>query len=116
MGWFRSDDRYSDPFRARINVAGLREARIKRISAYAAVYLLWGGVYLAIRVLVDVLPPFLVAGFRYSLAALCFLPLSFLRRDPRPEKHQLGNGVWTGITMLAVGYGVVFWAEQRLAS
>jgi drug/metabolite transporter (DMT)-like permease len=89
---------------------------IKRIPAYAAIYLLWGGAYLAVRVLVLVLPPFLVAGLRYSLAALLLVPVILMRSDPAPTWRQLFNALWTGATMLTVGYGAVFWAAQRLPS
>ena len=89
---------------------------IKRISAYAAIYLLWGGAYLAVRVLVHVLPPFFVAGVRYSLAALFLVPVILVRGDPIPSRRQLLNTIWTGVTMLGVGYGIVFWAENRLPS
>ena len=89
---------------------------IKRISAYAAIYLLWGGAYLAVRVLVHVLPPFFVAGVRYSLAALFLIPVILMRGDPIPSRRQLLNTLWTGVTMLGVGYGIVFWAENCLPS
>ena len=89
---------------------------VKRISAFGAIYLLWGGAYLAIGALVHLLPPFLVAGIRYGLAAVLLVPVILLRNDPAPSWRQLLNTVWTGAAMLAVGYGVVFWAEQRLSS
>ena len=89
---------------------------ISRITAYAAIYLLWGGAYLAVRVLVLVLPPFLVAGLRYSVAALLLVPVIVMRSDPAPTWRQLSNALWTGATMLTVGYGAVFWAAQRLPS
>jgi drug/metabolite transporter (DMT)-like permease len=89
---------------------------IKRIPAFGAIYLLWGGAYLAISVLVHVLPPFLVAGIRYSLAAALLFPVILVCNHPTPSWRQLLNTVWTGVAMLTVGYGVVFWAEQRLSS
>ena len=89
---------------------------VKRISAFGAIYLLWGGAYLAISAVVHLLPPFLVAGIRYGFAAVLLVPVILLRNDPAPSWRQLLNTVWTGAAMLAVGYGVVFWAEQRLSS
>ncbi|HEY9138019.1 MAG TPA: EamA family transporter [Terriglobus sp.] len=89
---------------------------VKRIAAYAAVYLLWGGVYLVIRVLVVRLPPFFTAAARYSLGALCLLLVSFWRREALPNRRQTMDAAWTGVMMLAVGFGVVFWAERQLAS
>jgi drug/metabolite transporter (DMT)-like permease len=89
---------------------------IKRIFAYAATYLLWGGAYLAVRVLVQVIPSFFAAGARYCLAALCLAPFIFLPRAPAPSWRQSCNAVWTGLLLLVAGYGVVFWAEKRLSS
>jgi drug/metabolite transporter (DMT)-like permease len=89
---------------------------IKRIFAYAAIYLLWGGAYLAVRVLVEVVPSFLAAGARYFLAALCLVPFIFLSRSQTPSLRQSWNAVWTGVLLLVAGYGVVFWAEKRLPS
>jgi hypothetical protein len=37
------------------------------IFAFAAVYLIWGSTYMAIRIAVAVLPPFLLAGARFHL-------------------------------------------------
>jgi drug/metabolite transporter (DMT)-like permease len=90
--------------------------RFRRIPAYAAIYLLWGGAYLAVRVLVLEFPPFLVAGLRYCLAAVCLVPIILLQRAPAPERRQVFNAAWTGALMLSAGYGIVFWAEQRSPS
>jgi len=89
---------------------------IRRFTAYAAIYLLWGGAYLAVRVLVQKFPPFSVAGLRYSLAAVSLLPILLLRRVSVPSRQQMFNAAWTGLLLLAAGYGIVFWAEQRLPS
>lgn len=89
---------------------------IRRISAYAAIYLLWGGAYLAVRILVQACPPFFAAGLRYCLAALCLVPVVLAQGPGAPTWRQALNAMWTGAMMLAAGYGVVFWAERRLPS
>jgi drug/metabolite transporter (DMT)-like permease len=89
---------------------------IRRVAAYAAIYLLWGGAYVAIRRLVEVLPPFFAAGLRYGLAALFLLPVLLLFARPAITRRQAFNGAWSGITLLVFGYSVVFWTEQRLPS
>ena len=45
-------------------------APIAVVLALAAVYLVWGSAYLAMRFAVETLPPFLMAGSRYALAGL----------------------------------------------
>jgi drug/metabolite transporter (DMT)-like permease len=89
---------------------------IRRIAAYAAIYLLWGGAYVAIRLLVEVIPPFFAAGLRYGLAALFLVPALLLSAMPAMTRRQAWNGAWSGITLLVPGYSVVFWTEQRLPS
>jgi drug/metabolite transporter (DMT)-like permease len=89
---------------------------VKCLPAYAAIHLLWGGAYLAVHVLVRDFPPFLVAGLRYCLAAVCLIPIVLSQRGPAPHRRQVLNAAWTGVLMLAAGYGIVFWAEQRLSS
>jgi drug/metabolite transporter (DMT)-like permease len=90
---------------------------IKRIAAYAAIYVLWGGSYLAIRFVVAVIPPFLAAGIRYALGGLILLAFSAaIRREPLPEWKPALNAVLTGTALLALSYSVVYWAETRLDS
>src|SRR6185369_8987661 len=47
-----------------------RPSRVKVVLAFAAVYVLWGSTYLAIRLAIDTLPPFLMTGTRFTLAGL----------------------------------------------
>jgi drug/metabolite transporter (DMT)-like permease len=41
---------------------------IKLILAFSAVYLIWGSIYLAVKLANETLPPFLQTGFRYLIA------------------------------------------------
>src|SRR5215813_13282907 len=47
-----------------------RPSPVKIVLAFAAVYTLWGSTYLAIRLAIDTLPPFLMTGTRFTLAGL----------------------------------------------
>ncbi|HEY4381586.1 MAG TPA: EamA family transporter [Acidobacteriaceae bacterium] len=90
---------------------------IKRAAAYAAIYVLWGGSYLAIRLVVAAIPPFLAAGIRYSLGGLILLALSAgLRREPLPRWKPAMYAMLAGTALLTLSYGVVYWAETRLDS
>ena len=56
------------------------------VAAFATVYIVWGSTYLAMRVAVETLPPFVMAGCRFLIAGgVLFLWLSF-RGEPLPEK------------------------------
>ncbi len=91
--------------------------QLKRILAYTAIYLLWGGSYLAIHFVVQVIPPVFTAAARYSISGLILILFSyFYKRESLPSKRQVGNSFLTGIGMFALGYAGVFWAETRLPS
>ena len=64
----------SSPIRAR---AG-RDWRLW--LALATVYLVWGSTYLAIRVMVETVPPLLGAGLRFLLAGAALYPVLVARR------------------------------------
>jgi len=86
------------------------------IVAFAIVYVVWGSTYLAIRVAVETLPPFLMAGARFLIAgALMFVWLR-LKGVPMPDKKQWLHAAIAGVLMLLGGNGLVVWAEQTVSS
>ncbi len=92
---------------------------LRRILAYAAVYLLWGGTYLAVRTVVLVTPPFSAAALRFLISGLVLLAISRIRtgeRQPWPTRKEWTNSAKLGLVMFAFNYGCFFWAEQRLYS
>jgi drug/metabolite transporter (DMT)-like permease len=90
--------------------------RALRIVSYAAIYLLWGASFLAIRVVVAGVPPLLAAGFRFLLAGLVLFVWARLRGAVFPNLQQWRSAVLLGVGMFALDYGPLFWAEQRVAS
>ena len=91
-------------------------ASIKRIAAYAAIYVLWGASFLGIRVVVHAVPPFLAAGVRFFLAGLILVLYSLATRKPLPQGRQWRNLVILAITLFVGDYALLFWAEQKLPS
>jgi drug/metabolite transporter (DMT)-like permease len=95
--------------------------RARKILAYSAIYLLWGGSFLGIREVVAVTPPFLAASFRFFFAGL-FLLLVALVFPRKSRSHQrLTRRHWTniaviGLIMFTSEYACLFWAEQRISS
>ena len=71
---------------------------------------------MAIRVAVAALPPLLLAGVRSVLAGLILVGIAMLRRDAVPNRKQVTAAVATGLLFFLVGHGLLFWAEQRVAS
>jgi len=93
-----------------------RPARSLIIAAFAAVYLIWGSTYLAIRYAVDSLPPFLMAGSRFFVAGIILFAWMRWRRTPWPRGIEWRDATIAGSLMLLGGNGGVTWAEQTIPS
>ena len=93
-----------------------RPSRWKILLAFAIIYLVWGSTFLAIRIGVREVPPFLLAGIRFFVAGIVLYAWMRMKGTPSPTRRQ-----WTAISFLAVlifvfDYGLIFWAEKRVAS
>lgn len=86
------------------------------ITAFATVYIVWGSTYLAIRVAVESLPPFLLAGARFIIAGMLMFVWLRLKGLPMPDKKQWLHATIAGVLMLLGGNGLVVWAEQTVSS
>jgi drug/metabolite transporter (DMT)-like permease len=93
--------------------------RVRKILAYAAIYFLWSGSFLAIRILVagaHPVPPFFAAAFRFTLAGLILLIWSRLTGPLHVSRRQLLSAAALGLIMFTFDYAGLFWAETRVAS
>jgi drug/metabolite transporter (DMT)-like permease len=97
-------------------IARMRALGAARLAAYAVTWLVWGSTFLAIRVAVAHVPPLMLACIRSLLAGAVLVALAALRRDARPGRRQVAAAVVTGALFFLVGHGLLFWAEQRVAS
>ncbi len=91
--------------------------RGKALVAYLVVCVFWGSTYLAIKVGVGELPPFLFAGLRFLVAGLLVLGLALALGDrlPRRLSDWRTQGI-VGVLLLAGGNAFVVWAEQYTPS
>jgi drug/metabolite transporter (DMT)-like permease len=85
-------------------------------SALAAVYLIWGSTYLAIRYALETMPPFLMAATRFIVSGGFLYLLRRTLGDPRPKPVEWRNAAIIGIFLLVGGNGGVVWAEQFVTS
>src|SRR5215831_10306883 len=88
----------------------------KVLLAFAIIYFVWGSTFLAIRIGVREVPPFLLAGIRFLAAGVALYVWTRFRGVPSPTARQ-----WRAATLLAamifvLDYGLLFWAEQRVPS
>ena len=86
------------------------------LTAFAAVYLLWGSTYLGIRIAIESIPPLLMGGARFLAAGLVLYGVMRMRGAPRPEFIHWKNAAIVGALLLLVGNGGLTWAEQTVPS
>lgn len=92
-------------------------------AALAAVYLVWGSTYLAIRFALVSVPPFFQMGTRFLLAGALLMLFLRLRQENVPNFHKNDSAPWygrnaliIGTLMLAGGMGGVAVASQTIDS
>ena len=95
----------------------MSRSRLLIVLSFAAVYLIWGSTYLAIRYAIETLPPFLMAASRFMTAGL----MLFVWSVAQGESIRASLSLWPrafliGALLLLCGNGGVTWAEKYLAS
>jgi drug/metabolite transporter (DMT)-like permease len=87
------------------------------ISAFFAIYVIWGSTYLLNKIAVAELPPFMLAGIRFIVAGLLIFGIAaLLGKSLRITRKQLGNSFLAGFLFLSFGNGVVVWALKYVDS
>ncbi len=100
-----------------LSPASALPARALVLAAFAALYIIWGSTYLAIRFAIESMPPLLMAGTRSVVAgALLFAFTRGVRREPAAPARGWGHALVVGAGLLLVGNGGVTLAEQYVPS
>jgi drug/metabolite transporter (DMT)-like permease len=90
--------------------------RWKIVAAFLAVYIFWGMTYLAMRVAVEDIPPYLMAGSRFVLAGLVLYAWARRSGDAPPSRVNWKAATMVGLFLVLGGNASVAWAEQRVTS
>ncbi len=90
--------------------------RWKILLAFAIIYFVWGSTFLAIRVGVREVPPFLLAGMRFFAAGMALYLWMRAKGSASPSRPQWASATVLAVLIFLVDYGLVFWAEQRVPS
>ena len=90
--------------------------RLQIALAFLAIYTIWGSTYLAIRIAIETIPPFLMAGIRFLIAGAVLYLWTRLRGAPNPTRSNWKAATIVGGLLLLGGNGGVVWAEQHVPS
>jgi drug/metabolite transporter (DMT)-like permease len=88
----------------------------KILLAFAVIYFVWGSTFLAIRVGVHEVPPFLLAGMRFLVSGVVLYSWMRLKGVQNPTPRQWAGATLLGTLIFLVDYGCLFWAEQKVPS
>lgn len=88
----------------------------KVLLAFAIIYFVWGSTFLAIRVGVREVPPFLLAGMRFLVAGAVLYAGMRLKGTPSPAAREWGAAAFLAVLIFVFDYGLLFWAERRVPS
>jgi len=90
--------------------------RVQKALAFAVIYLAWGATFVAIRIAVGVIPPFLAAAIRFLIAGLLLYGFVRLRGAPRPTPREWRSLALLGTLVIFLDYSAYFWGERYVSS
>lgn len=91
-------------------------SKAKLIAAFAAIYVIWGSTYLAIKLAIETMPPFSMAAARFLIAGVLLYAWARMRSDVRVRPIHWLHALGLGALLLAGGNGCVVWAQQHIPS
>jgi drug/metabolite transporter (DMT)-like permease len=86
------------------------------VLSLLALYLIWSSTYLALRVVVESLPPLLMVSGRFLCAGLIMTVVLAVRGAPWPTLKELAAAIPGGVLFFLIGNGLVAVAEQVVPS
>lgn len=90
--------------------------KILLLTAFAALYLIWGSTYLAILFAIDTIPPLLMAGARFILAGVIMFIIARWQGATRTSIAEWRTALIVGACLLLGGNGGVTLSEQYISS
>jgi drug/metabolite transporter (DMT)-like permease len=88
-----------------------------QLLGYASLCLIWGSTWLAIRLVVRDIPPLEAAALRFLAASALLLGMAALQKRRWPADGRQWNAILVlSVSIMAVPYGLLFWAEQHVTS
>src|SRR5246127_5413915 len=91
-------------------------SRAHIVFAFAAIYLIWGSTYLAIRYAVETIPPLLMMGMRHVTAGALLYTWAWWRGVSTPRLREWLYPALVGTLLFLGGHGSLAWAETQVPS
>ena len=89
----------------------MKNSKLLIILSFISIYVIWGSTYLFNKIAVSELPPFFIAGIRFSTAGVLMLFLAILlKHNLSISKKQFLNSSIAAFFFLIYGNGVFVWA------
>lgn len=91
-------------------------SKAKIILAFLGIYVIWGSTYLAIKLAIDTLPPFMMASFRFLAAGLGFFAVLMMLGHERPKRRHWVSAAVLGTLLLSASNGSVVLATKTIST
>ena len=83
--------------------------------AFAAIYIIWGTTYLAIKIGIEDFPPFMMAAIRYLIAGVLLLGFALIKKEEIFSANAIRNMIM-GAFIMTFGQAIAFWSEKFISS
>lgn len=97
-------------------MTSVADIKFRAYAAWILICIVWGTTYLAIRVCLETVPPFLMGGIRYVIAGTLLAAGLAIRGERLPRPQAWTSLAILGFFLIGVGNGGVVWAEQTVTS
>jgi len=95
----------------------MNSEQIKILFGYIFICLVWGSTWLAIRLGLDSLTPFISAGIRFFVASiLIFIVIKLKGSSIQFDSKSVALYFYLGIMSFVIPFWLVYWAEQFIPS
>ena len=89
---------------------------VRKFLAFTAVYVVWGSMYLAMKIGIESIPPLLLAALRSLIGGAVLFGWGRWRGGAAPTAAQWRTGVVVGSLFFLCAHGGLFWALQYVPS
>lgn len=88
----------------------------KLVTAFAAIYLIWGTTYLGVALAVESIPPFLLMAVRSLIAGALLFGIALLSKEQLPTVRDWAVAVVTGLFLFVAGHGLLAYGQTVVPS